>query len=113
CFNCKVTQTPLWRRTPDRKHSLCNACGLYYKQYGAHPLVPGPVTTTSTAPRSPPLMTAKQGIQCVNCLQTQTPLWRKNEAGEPICNACGLYAKLHHRDRPVTMRKAMIARRRR
>ncbi|KAI9235583.1 MAG: hypothetical protein BYD32DRAFT_370754 [Podila humilis] len=36
CFNCKVTQTPLWRRTPDRKHSLCNACGLYYKQYGAH-----------------------------------------------------------------------------
>jgi hypothetical protein len=36
CFNCHVTKTPLWRRTPDRAHSLCNACGLYYKQYGAH-----------------------------------------------------------------------------
>ncbi|KAF9109197.1 hypothetical protein BGX27_007875 [Mortierella sp. AM989] len=196
CFNCKVTQTPLWRRTPDRMHSLCNACGLYYKQYGAHrplnvrhklptvladvrlntmpyarpsvsssrgssptpnspssshssfatqdsstsstsdsdsdsgascrnsslasfpvlakmyteALIPAIASTQKT---SPPLMIAKQGIQCVNCSQTQTPLWRKNDAGEPICNACGLYAKLHHRDRPVTMRKAKITRRRR
>ncbi|KAI8137372.1 GATA zinc finger-domain-containing protein, partial [Fennellomyces sp. T-0311] len=36
CYNCKVTKTPLWRRTPDRAHTLCNACGLYYKQYGQH-----------------------------------------------------------------------------
>ncbi|KAI8878722.1 hypothetical protein K501DRAFT_287727 [Backusella circina FSU 941] len=36
CYNCHVTKTPLWRRTPDRAHSLCNACGLYYKQYGTH-----------------------------------------------------------------------------
>ncbi|GJJ78557.1 hypothetical protein EMPS_10916 [Entomortierella parvispora] len=176
CFNCNVTQTPLWRRTPDRKHSLCNACGLYYKQYGAHrplnvrhklPTVlaearlnalpyarPSNQGTRASSPSSaqdssassdsdsdvspvlkslpdltkmyseallrppaqkttPPLMTAKQGIECANCSQTQTPLWRKNDAGEPICNACGLYAKLHHRDRPVTMRKSKITRRRR
>ncbi|KAK3807205.1 MAG: GATA zinc finger-domain-containing protein, partial [Benniella sp.] len=128
CFNCKATQTPLWRRTPDRQHSLCNACGLYFKQYGAHrPLnvrhklssVLTDIYARALAPTppaqkiSPPLMTAKQGIQCVNCSQTQTPLWRKNDAGEPICNACGLYAKLHNRDRPITMRKSKITRRRR
>lgn len=36
CFNCHITKTPLWRRTPDRLHSFCNACGLYYKQYNTH-----------------------------------------------------------------------------
>ncbi|KAF9187257.1 hypothetical protein BGZ51_001454 [Haplosporangium sp. Z 767] len=176
CFNCQVTQTPLWRRTTDRKHPLCNACGLYYKQYGAHrpltvrhklprllsdvrvspyarPSNQGTRGSSPSAPESsassdsdsdsgrathdlhslpdltrmysealihppkqktnPPLMTARQGIKCTNCSQTQTPLWRKNDAGEPICNACGLYAKLHNRDRPVTMRKAKITRRRR
>ncbi|KAI8343261.1 GATA zinc finger-domain-containing protein, partial [Chlamydoabsidia padenii] len=52
CFNCHVTKTPLWRRTPDRAHSLCNACGLYYKQYGAHR--PLHVRQKQVAP-SPPL----------------------------------------------------------
>ncbi|OMJ09137.1 GATA zinc finger domain-containing protein [Smittium culicis] len=36
CSNCYVTETPLWRRTPDRKNRVCNACGLYYKQYNKH-----------------------------------------------------------------------------
>jgi len=114
CYNCGVTKTPLWRRTPDRAHSLCNACGLYYKQYSTHrPLHirHKPHSVSRTPP--PPQDDDEPHVQCVNCMQTQTPLWRKNAQGEPVCNACGLYAKLHQKARPAAMRKTKIQRRRR
>lgn len=28
--------------------------------------------------------------------------------GEPVCNACGLYYKLHNVPRPITMKKEQI-----
>ncbi|EPX74967.1 iron-sensing transcription factor Fep1 [Schizosaccharomyces octosporus yFS286] len=50
---------------------------------------------------------------CQNCGTTNTPLWRRDELGNPICNACGLYYKIHGIHRPVTMKKAIIKRRKR
>ncbi|KAJ3066186.1 hypothetical protein HDU98_010510 [Podochytrium sp. JEL0797] len=51
CFNCKATSTPLWRRTHDRKNNLCNACGLYYKQYQTdRPIKNQPNTSSSGSP---------------------------------------------------------------
>ncbi|CAO3609550.1 unnamed protein product [Cunninghamella blakesleeana] len=44
-------------------------------------------------------------IKCSNCETTTTPLWRRNENGETICNACGLYYKLHNVHRPIAMKK--------
>jgi len=35
------------------------------------------------------------GLQCSNCLTQTTTLWRRNNDGETVCNACGLYYKLH------------------
>lgn len=108
CHNCGVTKTPLWRRTPDKRHSLCNACGLYLKQYSVmRPL--GPRVRSQASKRDedthPPV--------CANCEATKTSLWRKDERGRIICNACGLYHKLHGKSRPVTMRKEKISRRKR
>ncbi|ODH49856.1 hypothetical protein GX48_04085 [Paracoccidioides brasiliensis] len=52
-------------------------------------------------------------IACQNCQTTVTPLWRRDEHGHPICNACGLYHKLHGSYRPPTMKKSIIKRRKR
>lgn len=51
------------------------------------------------------------GSSCANCGTSTTPLWRKDVDGRTICNACGLYYKLHNSHRPVTMRMDAIKRR--
>uniref|UniRef100_A0A8C4Q5V2 Zinc finger transcription factor Trps1 n=1 Tax=Eptatretus burgeri TaxID=7764 RepID=A0A8C4Q5V2_EPTBU len=45
------------------------------------------------------------GVFCANCLTTKTSLWRKNVNGGYVCNACGLYQKLHATPRPLNIIK--------
>uniref|UniRef100_A0A915P0F3 GATA-type domain-containing protein n=1 Tax=Meloidogyne floridensis TaxID=298350 RepID=A0A915P0F3_9BILA len=64
--------------------------------------------------RPPPYKAANKttqkrtGIICSNCRTEQTTLWRRNVRQEPVCNACGLYYKLHNQHRPINMKKDQI-----
>ncbi|XP_016769884.2 box A-binding factor isoform X3 [Apis mellifera] len=55
----------------------------------------------------------RTGVQCANCRTSNTTLWRRNNNGEPVCNACGLYYKLHNVNRPLSMKKEGIQTRKR
>ncbi|KAM0724222.1 hypothetical protein Q7P37_000104 [Cladosporium fusiforme] len=45
---------------------------------------------------------------CQNCTTSTTPLWRRDEAGSVLCNACGLFLKLHGRPRPISLKTDVI-----
>lgn len=47
-------------------------------------------------------------ITCRNCSTTVTPLWRRGVDGKHLCNACGLYYKIHQKDRPHELKTDSI-----
>ena len=44
---------------------------------------------------------------------TNSSEWRRNNCGQTVCNACGLYYKLHSVNRPINMRRDFIVHRNR
>lgn len=101
CSNCGSISTPSWRRCPEGRNLLCNACGLYQKLHN----------------RPRPLRIREDGsVQvirnvnssnknfCHNCKTTETPIWRRSLNGLLLCNACALYLKNHNSSRPSNLK---------
>lgn len=66
----------------------------------------GSTTGASVAASQPP-------TSCTNCHTQTTPLWRRNPEGQPLCNACGLFLKLHGVVRPLSLKTDVIKKRNR
>ncbi|KAJ3966979.1 hypothetical protein EV361DRAFT_973365 [Lentinula raphanica] len=104
CHNCGATHTPLWRRGLNDELN-CNACGLYCKLHKR----PRPKTMRNQ--HGGEGGRGSSAAQCYNCHTTATPLWRKDDEGKTVCNACGLYYKLHGSARPISMKSDVIRKR--
>ncbi|XP_017259845.1 transcription factor GATA-3-like isoform X2 [Kryptolebias marmoratus] len=98
CVSCGVSSAPLWRRDSAGKH-LCYTCSRKQEVSRNTPLL---------RPKRRAAPAVRRGTRCSNCGTETTTLWRRNAAGDPVCNACGLYYKLHQVRRPLSLKKEEI-----
>jgi len=93
CVTCGAQITASSRKSGSQ---LCHSCANYSKMNGIRPSTGG---SNTSSVRSPPAKSKsgnrRTGMICANCQTNTTTLWRRNAQGEPVCNACGLYFKLH------------------
>jgi GATA-binding protein len=112
------------RQKIPRTSSTPNAAGLALQGMLGRPLSspnsPPESGFSSAAPSRPPSPGGtRQGEQsgvpttCTNCFTQTTPLWRRNPEGHPLCNACGLFLKLHGVVRPLSLKTDVIKKRNR
>uniref|UniRef100_A0A915IMV8 GATA-type domain-containing protein n=1 Tax=Romanomermis culicivorax TaxID=13658 RepID=A0A915IMV8_ROMCU len=77
------------KQTPNLNENNCGALNL---SLTASPLINAPSTT-----------------QCANCRTTKTTAWRRDQQGRLVCNACGLYYRLHKPSFGLSRQKKMCS----
>ncbi|KAG0784262.1 hypothetical protein G6F17_007447 [Rhizopus arrhizus] len=70
-------------------------------------------TNNKTKSRKSSFLSQKDDIKCYHCQTTNTPLWRRSPEGAVLCNACGLFLKLHGVVRPLSLKSDVIKKRNR
>ncbi len=88
CSNCGSISTPSWRRCPEGRNLLCNACGLYQKLHRRpRPLrirEDGSVQVIRNLHSNNPQFLSK----CESCGCTESPNWISDGKGQLLCAAC-------------------------
>lgn len=106
---CTWCNKPLMRLS-DSSEPFCASCSTH----NLSKMVNQPrVNTRQAKPKPNASANRRTGVTCNNCGTNTTTLWRRNNDGNPVCNACGLYYKLHSLNRPMTMKKEGIQKRKR
>jgi GATA-binding protein, other eukaryote len=96
--------------------TLSNQLGSFDPSNSCSPGESGLSSTVPSRPESPSMkMNDNDGAPttCTNCFTQTTPLWRRNPEGHPLCNACGLFLKLHGVVRPLSLKTDIIKKRNR
>ncbi|KAJ3838861.1 hypothetical protein F5878DRAFT_618328 [Lentinula raphanica] len=110
CYHCHATSTPLWRREPLTFRTLCNACGLYLQQRNKlrpQELIDADIEEDKQESEEEDAAN-QSGPQCTHCHTRNTSVWRRSKTGAQLCNACGVYARLRGKDRPLSLKRKKI-----
>lgn len=70
-------------------------------------------TTMSTPTIDVPSTDVNTERRCTHCGATETPSWRRNNQGSLLCNACGLYERIHRVPRTFVLQDGVVKTRRR
>lgn len=105
-------------RTTSTPNTVGMATGMFSIRTQSSPSSPpdsGFTSVLSSRPGSPRPGGDNGGVPttCTNCFTQTTPLWRRNPEGHPLCNACGLFLKLHGVVRPLSLKTDVIKKRNR
>jgi GATA-binding protein, other eukaryote len=105
-------------RTTSTPNTVGMATGMFSIRTQSNPSSPpesGFASTVPSRPGSPRPGGDNSGVPttCTNCFTQTTPLWRRNPEGHPLCNACGLFLKLHGVVRPLSLKTDVIKKRNR
>ncbi|KNC76139.1 hypothetical protein SARC_11351 [Sphaeroforma arctica JP610] len=113
CLNCWTADTPLWRRN-HLQQFLCNACGLYLKSTGVNrpqkEFKKDDKSLNSVTGNAPGAAAVASPV-CDNCQAMETSQWRRDKDNNMLCNACGLYYKMHQKCRPLSSARKSAAKR--
>ena len=96
CSNCGSISTPSWRRCPEGRNLLCNACGLYQKLHRRpRPLrirEDGSVQVIRNLHASQLGTNNGNGnaSKCEHCGATESVSWCSDGRGRLLCAACSI-----------------------